>query len=160
MKVDRAVALFETAVSILSLAAIVVLVLVQVFFRYVLSSGILWIDELVANLMVLLVLVGAALATRHGAHIDLRMILDGLRPSLRRALRIAGVAITLCFLLALIYASARYAYGSRRLATTMIGIPLWAAYGVIPLGGLLMLYEVVRTTLRSLRDGSFDAAER
>ena len=62
---DGAIHMFESAVCVASLAAIVVLVLVQVFYRYVLSSGILWLNEVVINLMILLVLVGAALATRH-----------------------------------------------------------------------------------------------
>jgi C4-dicarboxylate transporter DctQ subunit len=159
MIIDNIIRLFEEAVSILTLAVIVVLVLVQVFFRYVLSSGILWIDELVINLMVLLVLVGAALATRHGVHTDLRMFLDGARPGVRLVLKIAGVAVTLVFLLALIYASAIYAYDSRRLATTMIGIPLWLAYGIIPFSGMLILYEFLKLTIRSIRDRRFNAIE-
>ena len=152
---DRMVRRFEDTVCVLALSVIVVLVLVQVFYRYVLSSGILWIDELVTNLMVLLVLVGAARATRLGVHTDLRMLLDNSPPRVRSVLKAAGVLVTLTFVLTLIYASANYAYDSRRLATTMIGIPLWLAYGAIPLGSLLILYEFTKLTVGAILAGRF-----
>ena len=153
MKFDRLVKTFEDAVCILALSVIVILVLVQVFYRYVLSSGILWIDELVTNLMVLLVLVGAARATRRSVHTDLRMLLDNSPAPVRSILKAVGAAVTLVFIVTLIYASSRYAYDSRRLATTMIGIPLWLTYGVIPLGGILILFEFSKLLIRSIRSG-------
>ena len=115
--IDRIIKLFENVVCTATLGVIIVLVLVQVFYRYVLSSGILWIDELVINLMVLLVLVGAALATRRGLHTALEMIVDiapGPLPAVMKVIRIVGTA---AFVLVLIYASAQYAWESRRLST-------------------------------------------
>ena len=138
---DRVVRFYEDAVCILSLSVIVVLILTQVFYRYVLSTGILWIDELVINLMVVMVLTGAARATRVGAHTDLRMLLDASPPLLAKALRVVGILAVYAFLLVLTYVSARYAWDSRRMTTTMIGIPLWATYGTIPFCGGLILYE-------------------
>ncbi|MCB1491026.1 MAG: TRAP transporter small permease [Rhodobiaceae bacterium] len=154
--IDRIIKLFENVVCTATLGVIIVLVLVQVFYRYVLSSGILWIDELVINLMVLLVLVGAALATRRGLHTALEMIVDiapGPLPAVMKVIRIVGTA---AFVLVLIYASAQYAWESRRLSTTMIGIPLWLAYGVIPLGGVLIFYEMAKSVIGALRQGRID----
>jgi TRAP-type C4-dicarboxylate transport system permease small subunit len=144
---DRLVRLFEDAVCVISLSAIVVLILTQVFYRYLLSSGILWIDELVTNLMVVMVLIGAARATRVGAHTDLHMLLDAAPAPLSKALRVSGVVVVYSFLLVLIYFSARYAWDSRRMTTTMIRIPLWVTYGTIPLGGLLIMYELTKGLL-------------
>ena len=144
---DKVVRFYEDAVCVLSLSVIVVLVLTQVFYRYVLSSGILWIDELVINLMVVMVLTGAARATRVGAHTDLRMLLDAAPPLLSKALRVAGVVVVYSFLLVLIYFSARYAWDSRRMTTTMIRIPLWVTYGTIPLGSVLIMYELTKGLL-------------
>ncbi len=138
---DGAIHMFESAVCVASLAAIVVLVLVQVFYRYVLSSGILWLNEVVINLMILLVLVGAALATRHAVHTDLRMLLDNTPPPVAAILRIIGVIATIGFLVAMIWSSTTYAWESRRLTATMTGMPLWLVYGIMPFGGVLILYE-------------------
>ena len=147
MNLDRLVRFFEDAVCVASLATIVVLVLVQVFYRYVLSSGILWIDELVTNLMIVTVMAGAARATRRGMHTDLRLLLNNLPVPLARALRVLGIVAAYAFVLTLVFASARYAWDSRHMKTTMIGIPLWIAYGTLPAGGLLILYELTRGLL-------------
>lgn len=144
---DRLVRFYEDAVCTLSLAAIVVLILTQVFYRYVLSSGILWIDELVTTLMVVMVMTGAARATRVGVHTDLRMILDAVSPRPRMALRVVGIVAVYAFLITLTYVSAQYAWDARRMTTTMIGIPLWAAYGTMPVGGILIMYELTKGLL-------------
>lgn len=157
MIIDRAIELLEEVVSILALAVIVILVLVQVYYRYVLSSGILWIDELVINLMILLVMVGAGLAARNGAHIDLTMLQDAAGDKASLVLKAISAVVTLIFLVILVYASAKYAYSSRRLSTTMIGIPLWLAYGIIPLGGGLMLYEFLRSYTLMIFNGDFSS---
>lgn len=147
MTFDRLVRLYEDAVCIHSLCLIVFLILAQVFYRYVLSSGILWIDELVTNLMVFMVLTGAARATRVGAHTDLRMLLAAAPPLLAKALHAVAVIALYLFLITLIYFTARYAWDSRRMTTTMMRLPLWLTYGVIPLGGVLILYELTKGLL-------------
>ena len=141
----------EEVVCTVSLAVIVSLVIVQVFYRYVLFSGILWIDELVTNLMVLMVLFGAALATRNKVHTDLQLFVTRSSRTVSLGLRLIGAAVTGLFLLTLIYFSSIYVYNSRGLSTTVIKIPLWIVYGMIPIGGVLIFYEFVKT----LREGLF-----
>jgi len=147
MKIDKGIKLLEETVCTVSLAIIVSLVIVQVFYRYVLSSGILWIDELVTNLMVLMVLFGAALATRNKVHTDLQILINRSPEPVSKFLKISGAIIVGLFLLILIYYSAMHAYNSRTLTTIMIEIPLWAVYGIIPVGGVLIFYEFVKNTI-------------
>jgi TRAP-type C4-dicarboxylate transport system permease small subunit len=122
MTFDKLVKLFEDAVCILSISVIVVLILVQVFYRYVLSSGILWIDELIINMMVVMVMIGAARATRVGAHTHLSMIVTAAPDWMTKGLRLVGIIAIYVF-------------------------PLWAAYGTLPLGGALILYEFTKGLL-------------
>jgi TRAP-type C4-dicarboxylate transport system permease small subunit len=75
------------------------------------------------------------------------MLLDAAPAPLSKALRVSGVVVVYSFLLVLIYFSARYAWDSRRMTTTMIRIPLWVTYGTIPLGGLLIMYELTKGLL-------------
>ena len=151
MNFDRGIKLLEETVCTVSLAIIVSLVIVQVFYRYVLSSGILWIDELVTNLMVLMVLFGAALATRNKVHTDLQILINRSPKPVSKFLKIFGAIIVGLFLLILIYYSAMHAYNSRTLTTIMIEIPLWAAYGIIPVGGVLIFYEFIKNTVEMFR---------
>lgn len=144
MKIDKWIRILEETVCSLSLAVIVTLVIVQVFYRYVLSSGILWIDELVTNLMVLMVLFGAALATRNKVHTDLQVLLRRSSRKISLGLKIIGAVVVGLFLLTLIYFSALHTFNSRNLTTIMIEIPLWVVYGILPVGGILIFYEFVK----------------
>lgn len=146
MKIDKWIRILEETVCTVTLAIIVTLVIVQVFYRYVLSSGILWIDELVTNLMVLMVLFGAALATRNKVHTDLQVLVNRSSEKVGLALKITGTIVIALFLLILIYYSALHTYNSRNLTTIMIEIPLWVVYGIIPVGGVLIFYEFVKNT--------------
>jgi C4-dicarboxylate transporter DctQ subunit len=148
MKIDKWIKFLEDTVCTVSLAIIVVLVIVQVFYRYVLSSGILWIDELVTNLMVLMVLFGAAAATRNNVHTDLQVFVKKSPIKVSLVLEIIGTTITLLFLLILIYISVIYTYKSRGLSTIMIQLPLWLVYGIMPVGGILIFYEFIKKLKR------------
>ena len=154
MRIDKWIKLLEETVCTLSLAIIVTLVIVQVFYRYVLSSGILWIDELVTNLMVLMVMFGAALATRNKVHTDLQILITRSSKPISFLLKAFGAFIVGAFLLILIYYSAMHSYNSRNLTTIMIEIPLWVVYGIIPVGGVLIFYEFFKNTVEMLRTHS------
>ena len=150
-KFDRIMRVTEEVICIGALTLIVSFVTIQVFYRYVLSSGILWMDEVVTNLMVLMVMFGAALATRNKVHTDLQVMVGNAPPKVAVMIRIFAALVIGIFLLLLIYFSALHAYNSRNLTTIMLDVPLWATYGLIPLGGVLIFYEFIQ----SLRQSGF-----
>ena len=141
---DRAIAQLENHGSVLSLAAIVVLVCAQVFYRYVLYDGIVWADEVVGVLMVVMVMFGSARGMREGEHTDLQSLVDALPRSLRTPIRGLTAAATVIFLLIVLFSSLRHTLQALHLTTIMIRIPMWLCYGMIPLGFLLMIYEFIR----------------
>ncbi|VXC42271.1 TRAP transporter, DctQ-like membrane protein [Pseudomonas sp. 8Z] len=141
---DRSIGWVETSLSVTSLLVIVILVLVQVFYRYVLSSGILWINELITSLMLLMVMAGSALAARHSEHTNMTMLTDSLPKGVARLVRAVALLVTLVFLATLIVTSAIYALQARTLHSTMLEIPMLLLYGILPLGGALMFYEFVK----------------
>lgn len=141
---DRSIGWVETTLSVTSLLVIVILVLVQVFYRYVLSSGILWINELVTSLMILMVMAGSALAARHSEHTNMTMLADSLPKSVARLMHGVALLVTLAFLVTLIVTSAIYALQARTLHSTMLEMPMLLLYGILPLGGALIFYEFVK----------------
>jgi TRAP-type C4-dicarboxylate transport system permease small subunit len=153
-KFDYLVRFFEEAVCVGALGLIVTLVSIQVFYRYVLFSGILWMNEVVTNLMVLMVMVGAALATRNKVHTDLQVLVGHANQKVAIAIRIFAALVIGLFLLILIYYSALHAFNSRSLTTIMLDIPLWITYGLIPAGGALIFYEFARNALMAALAGS------
>jgi C4-dicarboxylate transporter DctQ subunit len=141
---DRVIEQLENHGSVLSLAAIVVLVCAQVFYRYVLYDGIVWADEVVGVLMVVMVMFGSARGMRVGEHTDLQSLVDALPYSLRTAIRGLTATATIVFLLIVLFSSLRHTLQALYLTTIMIRIPMWLCYGMIPLGFLLMIYEFLR----------------
>ena len=143
-QIDRGIEIMENLVSALALAAIVTLVCAQVFYRYVLYSGIIWGDEVVALLMVLMVMFGAARGMRGGEHTDMQSLVNALPRTSRTIVRMLTAVGTLLFLVIFLVSSWEYTLGAVHLKTIMLKIPLWLCYGLMPLGALLMTYEFIK----------------
>ena len=148
---DRTVGLIEDFVAIWALVLISVLVIVQVFFRYVLSSGILWVDEVVTILMVSMVMFGVPAVTRRGMHTELLVFIDMLPKSARHVVRCVTSFIGLAFLVLFLFAAARYAADSRGMVTTVLRIPIQYVYAILPVGALLATYEFLKAMVVEFR---------
>jgi TRAP-type transport system small permease protein len=153
---DRTVGLVEDVVCISSLAAISVLVISQVFFRYVLNSGILWVDEVVTILMVTMVMFGAPAVTRRGMHTELLVFVDKMPEPVRRPVRVLTSMIGLAFLGLFLYAATRYALNARGMVTTVLRIPIQYVYAVLPIGAALATYEYVKTMFPVFKESKAD----
>ena len=149
-RVDRAVGIVEDAISIGCLVVIILIVSSQVFFRYVLGFSLVWVDEVVANLLVLMVMFGAPAVTRRYLHTDLRLLVDSLPPRIGRAVRAIAGMIGLFFLCVFVYSAARYTFDARGMVTTVLKVPMPYAYSMMFVGSVLMLYEYVKTVPRML----------
>jgi TRAP-type C4-dicarboxylate transport system permease small subunit len=143
-KFDKGVELVEEAVMVASLSVIVILVVLQIFFRYILNSGILWADEIVTNLMVCMVMFGAPAATRRLLHTDIQVFVNKMPALLRNAVKIVTVLLGLMFLGLFIYSAAKFTSDSKGLATTVLAIPMPYIYVMMPIGAVLLLYEYIK----------------
>ncbi len=164
-KFDKSIAFVEDAISTTALAVIVVVVVAHVFFRYVLRSGILWSDELVTVLMVVMAMFGSARAVRVKMHTDLQGLVDSLPKAPRTVIRIFVVLVTLIFLVVFLVASFDYAITAGKLTTILLKIPLKLCYGTMPVGAALMLYEFIKLIRHRIFDkpvpyGAFDETEQ
>lgn len=144
LRIDRGIEIVENLVSATALAAIVTLVCAQVFYRYILYSGIIWGDEMVALLMVLMVMFGAARGMRDGEHTDMQSLINALPRAPRTVARVLTAAATLLFLVIFLISSWQYTLGAAHLKTIMLKMPLWLCYGLMPVGALLMTYEFAK----------------
>ena len=143
--IDNAIGMVEDAVSIGCLVIIILIVSSQVFFRYVVGSSLLWADEVVANLLVLMVMFGAPAVTRRFLHTDLRMIVNALPPRLGAIVRVFSSAIGLLFLGVFVYSAAKYTFDARGMVTTVLKVPMPYVYSMMLVGSVLMLFEYIKT---------------
>ena len=142
---DKIVEIVENLLCALPMAVILVVEMVQVFYRYVLRSGIVWSDEVIVNLIVVCVMFGGAKAIRTKEHTELTGTADGLPPKARLVARIITTLATLAFLGVFVYASIIFQSTTGRLRTTYLRIPMKYCYLPLAIGSCFMLYEFVKT---------------
>lgn len=144
-----------TAISGLVLVAIMVLVSVSVFFRYVLNQPILGDQEFVEVGMALVVMMAMPYATYSGAHIRVDILDHRLGAFGRFAGDLLARAVG-CFVLFLLIQktwdktvdAVKYEE-----VTNMIELPVWIIYGAITAGMGVYILVLVLQMIRQFRHG-------
>lgn len=123
-----------TAISVALLASYFVLVLLQVFFRYVLNESLFWAEELVRGLMVWGVMIGSALVAASRGHIRVEVLELMLPPPGRRVVVWISDALTISFSLILLAASIQLMDRSWTQQSPILEIPKWSVYMAVAAG--------------------------
>jgi TRAP-type transport system small permease protein len=126
------------------LAATVLTILAQVFFRYALSQPLSWSTEVATGLLLYIAFIGFAIGVRDNAHVALNLFERRLGDRGRRAVRIIELVALGGVLLALGIGTVQY-MAEQSDVTTPAGLPLWTILLAIPLGAALgILHAVVQ----------------
>jgi len=126
-------------VGILLLAAMFVVVCLQIFSRFVIQSPIPWTEEVGRYLFVWASFLGAAVLVGRGEHFSIDFIAQALPPRGRRVLRLGVTILVVGFALVMVIYGYRV---SRRLlsaSSPILQLSLGIVYGIIPVSGLYML---------------------
>ncbi|MCD8350898.1 MAG: TRAP transporter small permease [Planctomycetaceae bacterium] len=148
----KAFRVFDTAITWIEdigctaiYAAIVCIVTVHVFFRYVLFSGLLWSDELIQILLVYMVMFGSARAIRTNGHTELNSFANRLPEKPRYLLRTLIALACVAFFALFFVGAVEHTMNAGRLRTVILRIPRAYCYLSMPIGAGLMLYEFIKT---------------
>jgi len=126
-------------------SAILVIILLAVFFRYVVNHSLFWSDEVVRYLFVWFTLLGAALVLRDRRHIRVEFFVEHMPDSLRRVVEIIGLVLILAFNVFLVIAGFSWVYQTSGAYTPALGLPLnWIYYAALPLTAILCCYFAVQ----------------
>lgn len=147
-----------------TLTLCVILVNVNVIFRYFLNNPIRWTDEVVTSLFVWTVFMGSAYAHRRHAHLGVDIVVNLVKGPSRKLIEFIVAVLEIGILLLLTYISTQYvlnlifkrgimfqikdgvfAWGKVKLTyTDTLRIPKWYTGVAVPLGfGLSFIYSVV-----------------
>jgi TRAP-type C4-dicarboxylate transport system permease small subunit len=125
------------AVTVLLLAAYFVLVVLQVFFRYVLNRSLFWSEELVRFALVWSVMLGSAVVAYRGEHIRID-VLDAVLPAgARRAAAAAAHVLTFAFCVILAGTGIQFTLRTLTQRSAVLEVPIWAVYAAVPVGAIL-----------------------
>jgi len=139
---DRLYAVLR-AICVVILIEYLILVLLQVLFRYVLNESLFWAEEAVRFSMVWSVLLGSALVARDRAHIRIDVVENMLAPVARRRLDLVLDVLMIVFMVILMITGLQFAGRSMMQTSPSLDLPMWAVYGAIPLGAVLQALFVV-----------------
>ena len=128
---------------------------VAVFFRYVLGTPLLGIDEQVGFLVVTVVMLGAAEALRRGDHIGIDILTAHLSGPIRRWLDLFGFVVILVFAGVLLVSSWHTVTFSRQFEAYSPGhleMPMWIPQSALVVGavtlGLVALSKLIGVFVR------------
>ena len=166
-----------------TLTLCVILVNINVIFRYFLNNPIKWTDEVVTSLFIWTVFMGSAYAHRKHAHLGVDIVINLIHGKARNIIEFVMDILQILVLLLLTYISAQYvlnlifkrgivftvkdgvfAWGKVKvILTETLRIPKWYTGIAVPLGfGLSFIYAVVdflRNRLHVLKPKSAETPE-
>ncbi|MBE7002704.1 MAG: TRAP transporter small permease [Ruminococcaceae bacterium] len=133
-----------------TLTLCVILVNLNVVFRYFLKSPIKWTDEVVTSLFVWTVFMGSAYAHRKHSHLGVDIVVNLIHGKARKVIEFAVSFLTILVLVLLTYISCQYVYNLiysrgvlKMTLTDTLRIPKWYTGIAVPLGfGLSLIYQV------------------
>jgi TRAP-type C4-dicarboxylate transport system permease small subunit len=120
-----------------------VVILVQVFLRYVVMSSLPWSEELARYLMVWIGLMGASLALQEGRHIEVTLLLDRVPPRVRKVLTGIALVAVVWFLWLILQQGLVLAGNIWLQRSPALNLPMVVPYAAIPLGAVFMVIQVL-----------------
>lgn len=150
-RLDRLLAGLERAAVVVLLCSLLLLGLLQIILRNVLAGGLFWADEVVRHLVLWLGFLGASLATHEQCHLRMdvlaRWMPESGQPWL--ALLINVFAVSGCAVLAqAAWIFVRFERESGALLS--VGLAVWIAQSIVPLGFSLMALRFALRLLEAL----------
>lgn len=138
--------------TILIMTAMVLSVLIGVFFRFVIPVPMAWPPEAARFLMVAVTMIASSIAIRQMDHVGITFIVDTLPMRLRGVIYIVGNLLIAAFLVIFIWYSWRMTIemGPRQISSSL-GMNMAVAYVAMPLGGLMMLVQTIAVSIEGWR---------
>jgi TRAP-type C4-dicarboxylate transport system permease small subunit len=151
--VDR----WTCAACIAFFAAILVVMILQVTFRYALNSPLTWTEELARILYIWACYLGAPVALRRGNHVTIVFVAERLPRSLVRPVGLGIQATSLIFFLQLAILGVILTAKSHSVEAITLPIPWSFIYAAAPLSAVLMILQTCAGGRQFLQGGGEEA---
>ena len=136
----------------LGLIAITLIILWQVFARYVLNASPSWSEQSALYILVWTILLAAAAGVREGFHIRITAVQNALPPPSRKIAVIATHLVTAGIGVYLMVYGATLVSALWSYDIPTLGVPRGSAFLPIPLAGALIVFFSAEHTLALIRD--------
>lgn len=135
------------------LLAMTFLTCINVFARYLFKSSMPFVEELTSLGLVIISLVGAAVAAKRGAHLGLTLLTDLLSENIQKGLVIFGNILGAVFGAVMLYYGVLMTLQEYNLKQTTAGMqwPEWMFGMFIPISGAVLLIRYVQLAIKTYR---------
>lgn len=135
---------FEEILASIFIIITTALVLVNIFFRYFLHSGIYWTEEVSTSCFVWSVFLGSASAYKRGMHLGVDILVNKLPGLPRKMVKLAVNIILVVINGVLFYLSCKFVSLSYIKPTAVLGVSsAWVSSSLIVGFGLTTLYSIM-----------------
>lgn len=134
----RCNALVEKTLAWLGMS-LALIILTQVFCRYILNHSLFWSEEMARYILVWLSFLGASSGYYRKVHPSIDVITQHFSTIMAKRSRILVYLLSLFLFLVMIYQGIYFAFFVRHQISPALAIPKWIIASVIPLSGALFL---------------------
>jgi TRAP-type C4-dicarboxylate transport system permease small subunit len=138
-------------IAALMLIFTVVLVFGEVILRYVLNRSLGWGEELLRYLLIWMTFLGSYLAMKGNEHLSIGLFFRWLPPKWQPPIDTVANRLLLLFLGIFTVLSFQYTSKFFSDESTTLEVPMGAIYAILPIGGLLMFYQLLMNLRRRRR---------
>lgn len=140
----------EEYVLVASLSILVVLVVMQVFFRFVINFSMGWSEELARYLLIWIAWIAASFAVHKNAHIRVEILKDMFKTKTKQILEFLVLIICFGFAVFLAVEGTKFILAIK---TTMqvspsLKLNMWIVYLAVPIGGVLMAIRFIQQMIK------------
>ena len=149
--IDECIAKLEKVSILLVLCTMVLVGFTGVVYRYLFLSSIVWIDELVRNLVLWFTCLGASLATKYRNHLKIDIFPLLLKGRAKIGLEIVLNLAACIICLFLLITSWDFVSAQRELGEILyfVRIPMWIAVSIVPIAFAVITFRFGLDTIRS-----------
>ena len=158
MKAVKLIRKVADALIVVLFAALVVLVLIQVFTRTFHMSQ-TWIDEISKFVFVWLTYLGGSVTVSRGMNITFDLILESVKGKTFKVLFTLVNICTLIFLVAMLVLGSQNAWANRVQTSTMTNVNMGLMNLAIPIGCVLMIGAQIEYYFRTLKEREEEEAK-
>ena len=150
--IDTFISKLEAAILALGVLLMALNTVINVIARFVFGDSIMFSGELNRILIIMITFAGIGYAARHGRHIRMSAIYDGLPVGGRKVLMIGIALFTALVMFFLCYYSIVYIIDlqSKGRVLPSLQLPIWIIYIWVPLGFLITGIQYLLTAIKNL----------
>lgn len=142
---------FEEIIASLFFCFTLILVLVNIFMRYFLKTGIPWSEEVATGCFVWTVFIGAAAAFKENQHIGIDILVKYLSDDKKHLVKLFVDVLLLIVIAFITVLSIQYIFTSYTKPTPVLGVSSAYISSAIPVGFILMLMRSIQFLINDLK---------